>query len=309
MLSFSKEQTIVSIGDVKLGGQPGELATVLFGTVFYGKKYREHGPDAMSEADGFINKQEELSQMTGNPGIVDIFIGAEEQIAPRLEFVLEHIPENRPFSIDVPESLIRRAALRHCGEIGVLDRLIYNSLNLGVEDAEIAVLKEYTPACALVLGYNPRNMSSDGRLDILETGAGLLENGLLDIARDVGIANVLLDTGATPFDHDVAETLRSIPVMKNKWGLPTGCAIHNTVESWLWMKKYRKENRDAYHTCDMGANAMPVVLGADYCIYGPMRNAHLIFPFIAMVDKFVAEGAEGYFGVEPAASHPKRRLE
>ena len=81
------------------------------------------------------------------------------------------------------------------------------------------------------------------------------------------------------FDHNAAETLRSIPVMKNKWGLPVGCAIHNTVESWLWMKEYRKEHKAEYLTCDSGANALPIIMGADFCVYGPMRNAGSGFCF------------------------------
>ncbi|MCK4757568.1 MAG: tetrahydromethanopterin S-methyltransferase subunit H [Thermoplasmata archaeon] len=308
MLNFSKEQKIVTIGDVKLGGQPGELPTVLFGTVFYGKKYRTHEPEAMAEAEGFINTQEEMSQLTGNPGVIDIFIGSEEQAEIRLGFVLDRIPGDRPICIDVPESDVKAHVLRYAGETGISSRLIYNSLNLGLGEAELEALKEYSPGCAIVLGYNPRNMSTDGRVEVLESGAGLLEKGIIDIAIDAGIKNILVDTGATPFDHNVAETLRAIPVMKNKWGRPTGCAIHNTVESWLWMKEYRKTNRDVYLNCDIGANAMPVILGADYAIYGPMRNAGRVFPFVAMVDKFMAEGAEDYFGVEIPDHHPKRRL-
>lgn len=309
MLSFSKDQEILQIGALKIGGQPGELPTVLFGTVFYGKKFNSHNQEVMEEVGSFISKQNEMSEMTGNPGIVDIFIGSEEHVEKRISFVLDSIQENMPFALDIPESGVRQNALAYAGEVGILDRIIYNSLNLGIEDEELEAMSQHPPGTAIVLGYNPRNMSTDGRLDILENGGGLVDKGLLEIARDVGIKNLLLDTGATPFDHNVAETLRSIPVMKNKWGLPVGCAIHNTVESWLWMKRYRKEHRQEYLTCDIGANAMPVVFGADYCVYGPMRNANLVFPFVAMVDKFVAEGALDYFGIESSENHPKRRLD
>ena len=309
MLSFSKEQKVHDIGAIKIGGQPGELPTVLFGTIFYGKLYREHSPEAMEKASGFIEGQAEMSEMTGNPGVVDIFIGQPEHVEKRISFVLDRIPEDMPFALDIPESQVRQAALEYCGQTGVSQRVIYNSLNLGVEDAELETLAKHPPGTAILLGYNPKNMSTDGRLEILETGAGLLDKGLFEIADELGIKNILLDTGATPFDHSVAETLRAIPVMKNKWGLPVGCAIHNTVESWLWMKKYRKEHKPEYLACDVGANALPVSLGADYCVYGPMRNAGMVFPFVAMVDKFMAEGAADYFGVESSASHPKRRLE
>ena len=71
-MSFSKEQKIIKIGGLKLGGQPGELPTALFGTVFYGKKYREPDAEALEQIRNFIRKQEELSEMTGNPSVIDI---------------------------------------------------------------------------------------------------------------------------------------------------------------------------------------------------------------------------------------------
>ena len=61
MMSFSKEQKIIEIGDIKLGGQPGELPTALFGTVFYGKKYKQPDAEALEQARNFIRTQNELA--------------------------------------------------------------------------------------------------------------------------------------------------------------------------------------------------------------------------------------------------------
>jgi tetrahydromethanopterin S-methyltransferase subunit H len=308
MISFSKEQKVLEIGDVSIGGQPGEYPTVLFGTVFYGKKYKEPMPAVLDEVRGFIQTQEDMSQLTGNPSVVDIFIDKPENIEPRISLVLEEIPENRPFSADVPETEVRQAVLKYAAEVGLSDRVILNSFNLGAGEDELAALKEYPPGTAILLGYNPRDFSTDGRLDMIDTGAGYIEKGLMGYAEEFGIKNVVLDTGATPFDHSAGETLRAIPVMKNRWGLPVGCAIHNTVESWLWMKEYRKEHKAQYLTCDAGSNALPILMGADFCVYGPMRNSGSVFPVAAMADKFVAEGAEDYFGIQPSENHPRRKL-
>ena len=35
MFRFSREQSIVNVAGVKFGGQPGELPSVLCGTIFY----------------------------------------------------------------------------------------------------------------------------------------------------------------------------------------------------------------------------------------------------------------------------------
>ena len=42
MFKFQKEQEIVNIAGVKIGGQPGELPTVLAGTIFYDKHEPHH---------------------------------------------------------------------------------------------------------------------------------------------------------------------------------------------------------------------------------------------------------------------------
>jgi tetrahydromethanopterin S-methyltransferase subunit H len=49
-------------------------------------------------------------------------------------------------------------------------------------------------------------------------------------------------------------------------------------------------------------------MGANYCVYGPIRNAGMVFPMAAMADKLVAEGAEDYFGVRQPEEHPRRKL-
>ena len=67
MLSFSKEQEIVEVAGVRMGGQPGELPTVLFGTIFYRKQFREVGSEAVSRVEALVARQAEMSDMTGVP--------------------------------------------------------------------------------------------------------------------------------------------------------------------------------------------------------------------------------------------------
>ena len=308
MLNFSKDQEVMKIKNVRFGGQPGETPTVLFGTLFYGKRYSEKTPQAQEDGRNLIQGQKEMADMTGVSQVIDLFIGKEDQVEWKCSYLLDNLEKDDVIAIDIPEAGVRCKCLEYLGLQGALDRTIYNSLNLGVTPEEIETLKQNTPAGAIVLGYNPKDFSTDGRMAMLEGGASLLDKGLIEIAKDVGVETLLLDTGATPFDHNAAETIRAIPVFKNKFGLPVGCAIHNTVESWLWMKEYRKENREVYTICDMASNGLVVVWGADFAVYGPLRNAKKVFPYVAMVDKFVAEGAKDYFGMEIEEVHPGRKL-
>jgi len=324
MFSFSTEQKVFDIHGVPFGGQPGQHPTVLFGTIFYGKQFREFGSTRQERAEKLLAVNEEMGDLTGNPPVVDIFIDREEDIRRNIEFVMDHISDRRPFAVDIPEAGIRMSTLRYLADAGLLERTIYNSVNLGLIPEEFELLKKNTPAGAILLGYNPKDFSADGRVDILETGAGMIEKGIMDYADEAGIEGKLLDTGAVPFGHNAAETIRAVPVMKNKWGMPVGSSFHNTVESWSWLKKYRKNGlhgngfeddsekkiaHDVYRLCDIASNGLVTLYGGSFVLYGPIENAQLAFPYVAMVDKIVSEGAEDYFGIVPAEGHPRLKLE
>lgn len=308
MFSFSTDQKVHDIHGVRFGGQPGEHPTVLLGTLFYGTQFGSFDAADRERAGALIRTQEEMSDLTGNPGIVDIFIEKGSDIRRNIEFTLDHISCRSPFSVDVPEADVRIQTLSYLKESGLLDRTIYNSLNLGLVPGEFALLRLHPPAGAILLGYNPGDLSTDGRMDILETGAGYLDRGLVELADEAGIVGRLLDTAAVPFGHHAAETVRAIPAMKNRWGHPVGCSFHNTVESWSWLKGYRKGHPEIFRLCDIGSNALVIAFGASFILYGPMESAPLAFPFTAMVDRVVSEGAVDYFGVLPGEGHPGNRL-
>jgi len=312
MFAFTREQKVFEVGGVKFGGQPGQNPTVLFGTVFYGRQFKELDSAALTKAKQLILAQEEVSKITGVPGLADVYVKQEDRLIRELNLILDSTDE--PFSIDISESELRIKALEFLGKAGVLDRVIYNSINLGLTEKEVKALEKHTPSAAIVLAYNPKDLSVDGRLGILSDGAHVLkvggkEKGLLDVAADVGIKNILLDTGATPFGHNSAETLRAIPVMKSEYGLPVGCAIHNTLESWLWMKEYRKRKPEDYECFDVGVNTLVPLMCGDFVVYGPIELAGKVFPAVAFTDKLVAEGAADYFGAEINQQHPYYKLE
>ncbi|MBD3387637.1 MAG: hypothetical protein GF416_01185 [Candidatus Altiarchaeales archaeon] len=310
MHSFMREQAVVELGGVRFGGQPGENPTVLFGTLFYGREFKTLDDKTLTKAKEYVVGQESLSRETGIAGLIDVYIKDAKDIEKELNLVLDST--DLPFSIDSSDAETRAAALGWLAKAGALDRTVYNSINLGVTEDEIKALEKHTPAAAIVLGYNPRDMSVDGRADILSSGAGMVcvkDTGLLDLARDAGVEGILLDTGATPFGSMSAETLRAIPVFKNQFGLPVGCSIHNTLESWSWMKEHRREHQEAYDCADAAANSMVPLMSGDFIVYGPISSYGRIFPSIAFADKLVAEGSADYFGVKVSDSHPYFKLE
>ncbi len=304
MFSYTKEQTTFELEDTKVGGLPGQFPTLMVGTVFYEGQFRE--PKRSTEkVKKLIDKQKEMSEKTSIPSIVDFFIYEKDEVKWKIDFALENIDGH--FSLDMPESEVRIEALKYLDEQDALSRVIYNSFNLGVTEEELEVLGEKTPSGAIILAYNPQNNNTQGRLDILTDGGNLLDKGLLTMAQEIGIEKTFLDTAATPFGEGACETIRSIPVFKSELGLPVGCALHNTVEAWQWLEEY-EDKKYVMDAVDTGIDGLPVLLGADFIYYGPIENSRLSFPYIAMVDKLIAEGAESYFGQDIDEDHPYHKL-
>ena len=69
MIQFKPERKIIIVGDAKVGGQPGELATVLIGSIFHRGhriiKDAKQGRFDLKKAEHLIRKQEEFSKKTG----------------------------------------------------------------------------------------------------------------------------------------------------------------------------------------------------------------------------------------------------
>ncbi len=300
MFSYTKEQTIHELGKIKVGGLPGQNPTLMIGSIFYQGQFSSP-KDSKKEAEKRIREQERLAGLFSLNSLVDIFIYEKEEVGWKVDFALDNI--DGFFSLDMPDSEVRMDVLRYLDEQGALDRLLYNSLNLGVTEEEIEVLEEHTPAAAVVLGYNPQSNTTQGRVDMIKNGGKLFDRGLLQLSEEIGIEYPILDTASTPFGEGASETLRSIPVFKSEFGLPVGCAMHNTIEAWLWLDDYEKK-KEVMQTLDAAVDVIPIFLGADFVYYGPIENSHLEFATAAMADKLVAEGAEEYFGTEVSEGHP-----
>ena len=296
MFVFEKEQIIHTIGGVKIGGNPGETSTVLAGTIFYGGHKIVSDPKKglfdKTIAASLIQKQDEMSATTGNPALVQIFSETEEALKKYIDFVADLT--TAPFLIDSTEPLVRIAGLRHAEEVGIIDRAIYNSLNVSATEEEIDALREIQHECAILLAFNPQDPSIAGRRAILEEGALTLNKGLLDLAKELGITKPLIDTAVTAIGAGA--------------GAAAGSGVHNAPSSWSWLRKYKKVNRESFLTADAASNLIVQMMGADFVLYGPIENAERVFPVIAMGDVFTAESSDLEFGVSPPDDHPYKKL-
>jgi tetrahydromethanopterin S-methyltransferase subunit H len=298
MFSFTKKQKIFDISGFKIGGQPGQYPTVLFGGLFF------KGEPDYKKAEKQILNMINLSERLGNPAIPDFFIKKEQFVEDILDFIQETLPDNYPFSVDIIEPELKVYTLKALNERNLLSRTIYNSIHVGITDEERSTLKSNTPEMAIIVTFNPKEKSPDGKIEVLENGANLTDTGLLDIAKNLGIEKTLIDTAALAPGDNSGASIAAIPVIKEEYGLPTGCAIHNVVEKSKWLNDYGP----AKAIVDSSSNINITIFGGDFAIFGPIEHADAVFPIIAWNDILVSEYMENYFGILPDDSHPRRIL-
>ena len=298
MFSFTKKQETFDISGIKIGGQPGSYPTVLFGGLFF------KGEPDFKRAEKHLQDMLDLSKKTGNPAIPDFFIKKEEFIEEIINFIERSVPKNHPFSVDIIEPSLKIKILECLHERNLLSRTIYNSIHVGITDEEREALKKHTPEMVIVVAFNPKDKSPDGKIEVLENGAHLTDVGLLDISKNIGIKKILVDTAAMAPGDNSGASISAIPVIKEEFGLPAGCAIHNVVEKSKWLNDFESAKK----TVDASSNINIPLFGGDFAIFGPVENADFVIPIIAWQDILISEYTENYFGITPVGFHPRRKL-
>jgi tetrahydromethanopterin S-methyltransferase subunit H len=310
MFLFEKEQFVYDIAGTRVGGHPGELPTVLAGTIFYSghKVVRDpvRGEFDKKTAESLINAQEEMSDTTGNPRMIQVFAETPEAMTIFLEFITEL--SDAPFLIDSADPMVRVSGLQYAEEVGILDRAVYNSLNVSATKEEREALWNMQHESAIILAFNPQDPSIAGKRSVLDEGTVTLERGLLALAEDLGIKKPLIDTATMAIGAGAGSSASFTFVAKTLYGHPVGAGIHNAPSSWSWLRKVKKENPEVFEACDIASNLITHTLGADFILYGPIENAKRVFPVVAMADIFAAESLRMEFGIEPDEGHPINRL-
>ncbi len=305
MFRFDKEQVLIDVAGVEVGGQPGEYPTVLAGTIFYGGHKiisdEKAGVFDKDKAEGLIKDMEEMADVTGNPCIVQTFGATPEAIVKYLEFVGDIC--DAPFMIDSTSAEAKIDGAKYAHDAGLSERAIYNSINMASEQNELDAVKETDISASIVLGFNPMEPGVEGKLNIWENGGSVLDKGLLEMSEECGITKPFMDVAITPLGQGAGPACRTSFAVKSKWGYPVGSGIHNVPSAWDWLRGYKKEHKEAWPVCDIGSNIVQQMAGGDFVLFGPIENARMAFPACAMADIFIAEAAKD-IGTESGLSHP-----
>ncbi|MDP6717546.1 MAG: tetrahydromethanopterin S-methyltransferase subunit H [Pirellulaceae bacterium] len=298
LLEFSAEQQTFEIGGVRVGGQPGVLPTVLIGSIFYRghKLFVDEDRDEFDrdEAEKRICLQEDFSQRTGNPGMLDVVGATPEALQKHLEFAAS--VTEMPLLIDGTTTDVRLAGLKYVAEAGLADRVVYNSIQPEIDDDELAAIRDAGVECALILTYYLKDFTAKGRVQAVRE--------LLPRVHEAGIRKLIVDTCVMDL-ATMGQACSAIFDIKDEFGLPCGGGVHNAVAMWKGLKS--KMGAQAEKPCVASASAAAAAVGADFALYGPIEDAKYVFPAVAMIDTAMSQLVMEKGG-RPDEEHPRFRI-
>jgi tetrahydromethanopterin S-methyltransferase subunit H len=306
LFKFKACQKIFEIGNVNVGGQPGELPTVLIGNIFY-KGMPEVTDHKKGRFDSkkvllWIRIAEELSQKTGVPHFLDIMAMYPEAMKQYIQFVTKH--SENVILIDGANPETRSAGLEIVKELGLQEKVIFNAIFPKMSKEELDAVRESRIDAAILLAQNEMDYSPEGRITALKGFDSQI--GLLEIAKEAGIKKILVDT--IVFDvPSIAYAAEAVKIVKNELGYPAGCSPANATYDWKISKD--KLLKEGFVACNTSAHALVQFSGANFLIYGPIKQAKNLIPACAINDAIMAYYASRRLGIKPlVSSHPLYKI-
>lgn len=300
MLKFSAEQKIYEIGNIKIGGQPGCLPTVLIGNIFYKgmpevTDHRE-GRFDRAKVKRWIEVAEELSKETGVPHIMDVTALYPRAIEKYVQFVAERT-EN-PISINGANFETRISGLKIAKELGLQDKIIFNGITPETDEKELEMIKESGVNAAILIASNEYDFSPEGRIAALKGSE--YQPSILEMAERAGIEKILVDT--VVFDiPSIAYAAEAVKLIKETFGFPAGCSPANATYDW----RRSKDFKNGFAAANASAHSLLQFWGADFQLYGPIKQARSMILATAVNDAIIAYYSMKKYGIKPLTdNHP-----
>ena len=292
------KQKSYEIGGTVIGGEPGLTPTVMVGSMFYkGDKTVENRAEGLfreDEAEGVLRKAEEMSDSTGLPSMVDLIAENAAAAARYLGFVVD--ATDMPIFLDVVSEDGLMESLQYASDHGMMERIIVNSLNPHSGERLYEKIRETGCTSSVLLLHSAEYMLTSNKDALVEM--------MVPRAEAAGVRNMLMDTAVIDIPS-LGLATEAIHRIKDKYGYPCGCGAHNAVASWKRLKK--KYSKDAVTVAIGVVNALPVAVGADFVIYGPLKNAETVYPAVAMIDAAYSQQMIER-RIRPSRDHPRFRI-
>ena len=235
----------------------------MVGSIFYWEhgivKNPRRGLFDLEKAERLIEAQDRLAGTFGLGSAMDVVAQTPEAMIRYIDFVAG-VTEG-PIFIDAVDARVRLAGAGHALEIGLGDRVVYNSIAHWTEREELEALGDLGVRYGVV--FTARK--GMGRLGIEERSK--LLPGLLRKARSAGLMPLvdllLLEVG------ELASLARLATKLRRELPHPLGCGTGNVTTTWEVPGAGTAAVLNALASCYM-----------DFLLYGPIEGAREVFPAV-----------------------------
>jgi tetrahydromethanopterin S-methyltransferase subunit H len=293
MFKFESDQKVLEIGNIHLGGQPGEYPTALMAAIFYAGDKLVAGVNSpefdRAKATSVIESATKKCREVGVPLVLDVICATPEQSRAFIGFALE--VSEAPVLMDGTNSEVCLAGLETAKEMGQLDRLIYNSVLETSKDEELKKAVDLGCKNAFVMLVNQRNPTAKGKI--------AMARDLIPRAYSLGFENLILDLAVLDI-IEVGTCAAALRDLKEEFGLPSGCSpTHTHRDRWKKAGLFSSKEQAA---AKVSCATMLQMAGADYFIYDIKQTE--VIPAMAMVDAEIAYGAKNWRIRPKSDTHP-----
>jgi len=279
---FKKEQQSYDFGGITIGGHPGENPTVLIGGLFFkGQPIVEDTREGTFDkilTKQWIDTGQMMEEKTGHPLMIQAFGRTPTAMESHLSWLSENFDGTIMF--ESTNSDARKRAIEFCDEVGITERVIYNSINLSMKDDEKEVLKISSLNMAVILGWSPRATSLPERMKTI--------TDTLAVSEDLGIEKVLVDPATMPVGAGYGLEYRTILAVKSELGLPTCLGPHNAPSAWRFLKNPEIGDESTHLAAVVASTVASQVLATDAIMYGSMIRTKEVFTATALISNALA---------------------
>lgn len=296
-------QEVFSIGNAKIGGFNSQIPTVLIGSIFYMRhrivKNDESGEFDELAAAKLIENCQYWSDKLGLGFMLDVVGATSRALINYIKFIKKVTPAPVLINSTMPETRI--SALRELADAGMLDRIMYNSINPFSTEEEVLALTELPVEAAVVQAYNPRSKKPDGPLKALVGDTN--KSGMLEVAQKCGINKIIVDIPTLDMSS-IGLVAHSAKLIKENLRVPVGTAPANATYTSQWLRNRANLTQEQFRILDATINSYLAANGCNFLFFGPIEGASWVFPACAMVDAVNVYGAR-HLGFSPdSESHP-----
>lgn len=292
-----------TIGNVSVGGDFGEIPTVLIGSIFYMRhkivKDAEKGIFDEALAARLINDCIALSEKVGAGFMLDVVGNTAEAFVNYVCFIRSITDTPILLNATMPETRID--ALQRISDLGCNQNIIYNSINAFSTDDELLRLSQMKIEAAIVQAYNPGSKKATGPYQAL-IGTDDKE-GLLEKAEKADVKKIMIDIPTLDLSS-IGLIARSAQIIKDNLGIPVGTAPSNATYASALLRDRTQFSKEQFQALDATVNSYLASRGFNFIFFGPIEGYKWTMPASALVNG-ISVYAMRSEGVKPLTqTHP-----